>query len=96
VAQVYFRHVKSARPSTLRSNTATEDGQPKLALCGFVRVHLEPGQRVNVTLNVPVERLRYWDTDKKQYAVEPGDYELLIGGASDDLRLRASLKVVGQ
>jgi beta-glucosidase len=84
VAQVYFRHVKSARP------------QPKLALCGFVRVHLEPRQRVNVAVNVPVERFRYWDTVKKQYAVEPGDYELMIGAASDDLRLRAPFKVVGQ
>ena len=84
VAQVYFRHVKSARP------------QPKLALCGFVRVHLEPRQRVNVAVNVPVERLRYWDTIKKQYAVEPGDYELMIGAASDDLRLRAPFKILGQ
>jgi beta-glucosidase len=84
VAQVYFRHVNSTLP------------QPKLALCGFVRVHLEPGQRVNVTVNVPVERFRYWDTIKKQYAVEPGDYELLVGGASDDIRLRAAFKIVGQ
>jgi beta-glucosidase len=84
VAQVYFRHVHSARP------------QPKLALCGFVRVHLEPRQRVNIAVNVPVERLRYWDTIKKQYAVEPGDYELMIGAASDDLRLRAPFKILGQ
>jgi len=84
VAQVYFRHVNSARP------------QPKLALCGFARVHLDPGQRVNVAVNIPLERLRYWDTTKKKYAIEPGDYELMIGGASDDIRLRVPLKVIGQ
>jgi beta-glucosidase len=84
VAQVYFRHVNSAV------------SQPKLALCGFVRVHLEPGQRANVIVDVPVERLRYWDTTKKQYAIEPGGYELMIGGASDDIRLRAALKIVGR
>jgi beta-glucosidase len=82
VAQVYFRHVHSALP------------QPKLALCGFARVHLEQRQRVNVTVNIPVERLRYWDTAKKQYAVEPGGYELLVGAASDDIRLHAPLKIV--
>ena len=96
VAQVYFRHVNSALPSTRRSGTATKDGQPKLALCGFARVHLERRQRVNVTVNIPVERFRYWDTAKKQYAVEPGDYELMIGAASDDIRLRAPFKVKAQ
>jgi beta-glucosidase len=84
VAQVYFRHVNSALP------------QPKLALCGFTRVHLEQRQRVNVTVNIPVERFRYWDTAKKQYAVEPGEYELMIGAASDDIRLRVPFKVVAQ
>ena len=84
VAQVYFRHVNSALP------------QPKLALCGFARVHLERRQGVNVTVNIPVERFRYWDTAKKQYAVEPGDYELLIGAASDDIRLRVPFKVMAR
>ncbi len=84
VAQVYFRHVNSALP------------QPKLALCGFARIHLERRQRVNLTVNIPVERFRYWDTTKKQYAVEPGDYELVIGAASDDIRLRVPFKIVMQ
>jgi len=81
VAQVYFRHVNSAL------------AQPKLALCGFVRVHLEQRQRVNVAVNIPVERFRYWDTTQEQYAVEPGNYELMIGAASDDIRLRVPLKI---
>ena len=84
VAQVYFRHVNSTRP------------QPKLALCGFGRIHLEKGQKARVTMSIPVERFRYWDPEKKQYAVEPGDYELLIGAASDDIRLHLPLKVVAR
>ena len=84
VAQVYFRHVNSALP------------QPRLALCSFARVHLEQRQRVNFTVNIPVERFRYWDTTRKQYAVEPGHYELMIGAASDDIRLRVPLKIVAE
>ena len=53
--------------------------QPKLALCGFARVHLERGESTKVAMEVPAERLRYWDTEKKQYVVEPGKYEFLIG-----------------
>jgi hypothetical protein len=44
-------------------------------------------------MNIPVERFRYWNPEKKQYAVEPGSYELLIGAASDDIRLRVPLKI---
>jgi beta-glucosidase len=81
VAQVYFRHVNSTQP------------QPKLALCGFARIHLARGQGARVAMDIPVERFRFWDTAKKQYVVEPGDYELLIGAASDDIRLHVPLKI---
>ena len=83
VAQVYFRHVNSGVP------------QPKLALCGFARVHLKRGESNRVTVEVPAERLRYWDTEKKQYVVEPGKYEFLIGAASDDIRLKLPMTVTG-
>jgi beta-glucosidase len=81
VAQVYFRHVNSNVP------------QPKLALCGFTRVHLKRAESTKVTVEVPAERLRYWDTDKKDYVVEPGKYEFLIGAASDDIRLKLPLAI---
>lgn len=84
VAQVYFRHVNSSVP------------QPRLALCGFTRVHLKHGESSKVTVEVPATRLRYWDTDKKQYAVEPGDYEFLIGAASDDIRLKLPATIISR
>jgi beta-glucosidase len=83
VAQVYFRHVKSPVP------------QPRLALCGFTRVHLGRGRAEQVTVEIPAERFRYWDTVTKQYVVEPGKYQILIGGASDDIRLKLKFKIVG-
>jgi beta-glucosidase len=84
VAQVYFRHVNSTVP------------QPKLALCGFTRVQLKHGESSRVTVQVPTQRLRYWDTRKNQYVVEPGDYEILIGAASDDIRLKLRLTITAQ
>ena len=81
VAQVYFRPVHPAPP------------QPQLALCEFTRIHLAPGAAAKVELNIPAKRFRHWDTTQKQYVVEPGNYELLVGGASDDIRLRVPLKI---
>jgi beta-glucosidase len=84
VAQVYFCHDHSSVP------------QPKLALCGFARVHLERGKSSRVTIDIPAERLRYWDTERKQYVVEPGKYELLIGEASDHIQLKLPMTVTAQ
>jgi beta-glucosidase len=84
VAQVYFRHINSSVP------------QPKLALCGFDRVHLKRGESATVTMEIPAERLRFWDTEKKQYVIEPGQYEFLIGDASDDIRLKLPMTVTAQ
>jgi hypothetical protein len=33
---------------------------------------------------------------KKQYVVEPGDYEFLIGAASDDIRLKLPLTITAR
>lgn len=82
VAEIYFRHVHSAVP------------QPRLALCGFTRVHVAQDETAVVTLNIPVERFRYWDTTEEQYVVEPGKYQLLIGAASNDIRLKVPFKVI--
>jgi len=81
VVQVYFRHIHS------------KVSQPRLALCGFTRVHIPRGETAPVSIEVPVERLRYWDVSAKSYLVEPGAYEILIGGASDKLPLKLALVV---
>ena len=81
VAQVYYRHLNSKVP------------QPKLSLCGFGRVSLKSGESKEVMVEIPAEHLRYWDTEKKQYVVEPGDYEFLVGTASDDIRLKLAMTI---
>ncbi len=84
VAQIYYRRVKSNEP------------EPRLSLCGFSRVSVKRGQSVDVTVEIPAERLRRWDTQTKRYVVEPGDYEILVAAASDDIRLKLPVKVAAQ
>ncbi|MGH7978797.1 MAG: glycoside hydrolase family 3 C-terminal domain-containing protein, partial [Limisphaerales bacterium] len=79
VAQVYYRR------------TEPSSGDARLGLCAFQRVHLAKGESKTVTLDIPAERFRYWDTTQKHYVVEPGKYQLLICGASDDIRLKLPL-----
>jgi len=81
VAQVYFR----------RENSGPTEA--RLSLCGFTRVHVTRGQTTRVSVEIPAARLRYWDTAQKRYVVQSGRYELLIGGASDDIRRRVPVKI---
>ena len=82
VAQVYFAHLNSPVP------------QPIKALCAFKRVHVAPGESATVSLEIPAERFRYWDTTKEDYTVEPGKYRLMVGAASDDIRRDVDFSVV--
>jgi beta-glucosidase len=84
VVQVYFRHIKSAVPQALE------------ALCGFQRVPVAVKQVAHVDIPVSIKELRYWDTDRKEYVVEQGGYEILVGAASDDIRARLALQVEGK
>ncbi len=82
VAQVYFKHSNAVGP------------QPKLALCGFARIHLDSGKIANVTVSIPAQRFRYWDAAQQKYVVDSGKYELLAGAASDDIRLQIIVKII--
>jgi beta-glucosidase len=82
VAQVYVRRTES------------NDFRAKEALCAFSRVHVAKNQSANVSLEIPLERFRIWDTTAKKYVVEPGAYEVMIGAASDDIRARLPVKVL--
>jgi len=81
VAQVYYRQ---------RSSGANA---PKKSLCGFRRVSIKKGGTTNVSIDIPMARLRHWDTATKQYVVDPGDYDLLVGDSSDSIKLRQSLTI---
>ena len=81
VAQVYFSHDKSAVPQAIK------------ALCAFKRVHVAAGKSEKVSFDIPLERLRYWDTTKNDYTVEAGNYHLMVGAASDDIRQTTDFSV---
>ncbi|MDF2772227.1 MAG: hypothetical protein K0S86_1721 [Geminicoccaceae bacterium] len=66
--------------------------RPVMELKGFQRIHLAPGEAKEVTLELPVERLRFLDRDM-QWVVEPGTYRIMVGSSSKDIRLRGELTV---
>jgi beta-glucosidase len=66
--------------------------RPVIELKRFERIHLEPGQRRDVSFRLGPEELRMLDRDMK-WVVEPGTFRVMVGSSSKDIRLRGELVV---
>ncbi len=65
--------------------------RPVEELKDFARITLEPGQSRTVTFNLTPDKLESYDINMRR-TVEPGDFEVLVGGSSADVA-KAVLKV---
>ncbi|SFG16153.1 glycoside hydrolase family 3 N-terminal domain-containing protein [Pontibacter chinhatensis] len=70
------------------SSTVTPDKQLKQ----FQRIHLKAGEQKAVELVLQAEDLMLLNT-KVQWVVEPGDFDVMVGASSDDIRLESSFKI---
>lgn len=66
---------------------------PVKELKAFTRVALEPGKSQTVTLDIPVEKLQYWNEEKHAWANDLCDIELLVGTSSGDIRLKKQISL---
>ncbi|MBR2061337.1 MAG: glycoside hydrolase family 3 C-terminal domain-containing protein [Tidjanibacter sp.] len=66
---------------------------PVKELKAFDRITLQPGETKSVTLEVPVSSLRYWNVETHDWALENGNIEIMVGTASDDLRLKTQVAI---
>jgi len=65
------------------------------ALAGFARVSLAPGATQAVTLHLPARRFEYWSEAAQDWRRAPGARAVLVGAASDDIRLDGTLPAEG-
>ena len=61
-------------------------------LRGFERITLAPGETKNVTMQITPKDLSLLDKDMKR-VVEPGEFNIMIGASSTDIRLEEKLVV---
>ncbi|HZU85340.1 MAG TPA: glycoside hydrolase family 3 C-terminal domain-containing protein, partial [Polyangiaceae bacterium] len=66
---------------------------PRQQLRAFRRVMLAPGDRARVTVDLAVRDLAHYDAQAKRDVVDPGRYEIRVGGSSADVRRRATFDV---
>jgi beta-glucosidase len=67
--------------------------QPIKSLIEFERVHFLKGETKEVFLSIPVSRLRHFNPDINDFSIVKGEYELLIGAASDNIKLKTIVSI---
>jgi len=80
VVQVYIRPV------------APGVDRPVKELKAFRRVELRRGEAWPISFALDQSALEYYDPAKKAWVSEPGEYEVLVGASSRDIRLRGTFE----
>ncbi|MBR1406524.1 MAG: glycoside hydrolase family 3 C-terminal domain-containing protein [Bacteroidales bacterium] len=78
VVQLYIADKESSLP------------RPEKELKDFQKVLLAPGQSKDVTFTIGADALKFYDPALPGWKAEKGDFEALVGSASDDIRTRAA------
>jgi beta-glucosidase len=81
VVQLYVRDVVSSVVTPVKQ------------LKGFNKVLIKAGETVNVRLILPINELFLYNQEMKR-VVEPGEFRLMIGSSSEDIRLKKNIWVV--
>lgn len=80
IAEVYASFPRSA-------------GEPPRRLIGWQEAQLNPGESKQVSLKIRMQYLSIFDVDKDEWLLVPGEYELFVGGSSEDLPLRQRVRL---
>ena len=81
IAQLYVRDVQSTI------------FRPDKELKGFTKVELRPGEETEITIMLDPRAFAFYDVPSRDWVVEAGDFEILIGASSRDIRLAATLSM---
>ncbi|RLC60767.1 MAG: hypothetical protein DRI48_11545, partial [Chloroflexi bacterium] len=82
VVQLYVRDVAS----TL--------ARPEKELKAFHKVRLEPGETKRVTFELAHDALAYYTTQQKGWLAEAGQFEVLVGSSSRDIRAQGAFTLI--
>lgn len=64
-------------------------------LISFGRVTLKPGETQTLTMTVDPSDLQIWNANTDTYTVESGNYTLMLGESSSDIKLTQTINVNG-
>jgi beta-glucosidase len=69
------------------------DRMPLKELKSFKRIFVEKEKSKTVQFKIPLQELQKWDLQQHQWKIYPGDYSVLIGSSSQDIKLKSTVTV---
>ena len=81
VAQLYVKQENPVLP------------RPEKELKGFQKVFLEPGQQKTVTIQLDKEAFQYYNDLQFKWMMDPGTFDILVGGSSRNIKLNGRIKM---
>jgi len=82
VVQLYIQDVRASLP------------RPVKELKGFEKVTLRPGQAKVLRIDLDARSMSFYDPAQKRWIIEPGQFKVLVGSSSRDIRLTGEFEVV--
>lgn len=67
--------------------------RPEKELKGFEKLELEPGETKSVEFLLDARAFSYYDEEKQEFTVESGDFIIMAGSSSRDIRLTAKISL---
>ena len=67
--------------------------RPVKELKGFAKVELQPSQSREVRIVLDARAFAFYDPQRREWVVEAGAYDLLIGGSAADIELQATVRL---
>jgi beta-glucosidase len=65
----------------------------RVAHCRSQEIALKSGESKKVEIKLDKSAFQYYNPDKKQWVLEPGKFEILVGGSSKDIKLKGSIVI---
>jgi beta-glucosidase len=81
VVQLYLHDAQASVP------------RPFKELKQFAKVYLQPGEVKTVELEINRRDLSFWDENTNNWLAEPGEFEVLVGNALNNLTQKASFRL---
>ena len=76
------------------SDKESKVARPPQELKAFRKVSPEPGETKTVKFTLDKEALSFWDEEEKAWVAEPGEFEILVGSSSRDIRARRTFELL--
>ena len=81
IAQLYVHDIQSKEP------------RPQKELKGFDKIYLKAGESKQVEIELDEDAFRYFNVRQNRWVFEKGEFEILVGASSRDIKLTGKIKI---